>query len=183
MVVVVLKPGTSKHPNLIVLLCYLLLLVVSFFLLYLFVCLPGQSHPSGWHPFCFQFQQFRQLVPHADQEVTDVLQYPLASHPVVWHRDASTSSASVRPLWLLRFILSTQLRFHCLLQAEWFYWSWWPPLPADEQTLICFAWCWLIIWTILRSKFTYQWCAHFILTMVCYMYWRTVFSYNVCFEA
>ena len=74
-VVAVLKSGTSKDRNLMVLLRYLALLAVQHSFSLTSSSVRGKDNPVADALSRFQFQRFRQLAPLADSELTTV---PLA---------------------------------------------------------------------------------------------------------
>lgn len=79
----VLQSGTSRDSNLMVLLRYLSLLAVRHSFSFTSSSVGGKANPVADALSRFQFQRFRQLVPHADHEATVVPQHLLASLPVV----------------------------------------------------------------------------------------------------
>ena len=128
-VVAVLKSGTSKDPNPMVLLHYLSLFAVHHSFSFTSLSVQGKANSVANTLSSSQFQHFRQLVPHADQEATVVAQYFLASFPVVWHSDSSCSSSRAWP-FDSSGLPACSTKIYCLLQAGWSYWSWWPPTPT-----------------------------------------------------
>ena len=82
-VVAVLKSGTSKDRNLMVLLRYLTRLAVHHSFSFTASSVRGKDNPVADAISCFQFQRFRQLAPLADVEPTAVPPTLLAALPVV----------------------------------------------------------------------------------------------------
>lgn len=73
-VVDILQSGTSKDPNLMILLRYLLLMAARHSFTFTATHVQGKSNHVADALSRFQFQRFRQLAPHADQVATTVPQ-------------------------------------------------------------------------------------------------------------
>ena len=82
-VVAILKSGTSKDPNIMVLLRYLSLLAVRYSFSYTSSPVQGKANPIADALSCFNFQRFRQLAPYADPVATLVPSTLLADLQVV----------------------------------------------------------------------------------------------------
>ena len=82
-VVEVLRSGTSRNLNLMVLLRHLALLAAQHSFAFTARHVPGKSNAIADAISCFEFQRFRQLAPYASPTATSVPPWVLDQLPVV----------------------------------------------------------------------------------------------------
>ena len=82
-VIAVLQSGTSRDPNMMVLLRYLSLLAARHSFAFTASSIKGRLNPIADALSRFQFQRFRGLAPHANQEATEISLHLLEDLPVV----------------------------------------------------------------------------------------------------
>ena len=82
-VVEVLRSGTSRNSNLMVLLRHLALLAAQHSFAFTARHVPGKSNAIADAISCFEFQRFRQLAPYASPTATSVPPWVLDQLPVV----------------------------------------------------------------------------------------------------